>query len=55
MCKVIFLYELDMVEFCIDDLRKVFVLVCDKVCEVCKEEEDVEWVCKCCKRNFVED
>lgn len=55
MCKVIFLKEFDIVEFCFDDLCKVFVFVCDKVCEVCKDEEDIECVCKCCKKVYDKD
>lgn len=42
MRKVTFPHELDIVEFCTDDLRKMLVPVRDKVREVRKEEEDVE-------------
>jgi ubiquitin carboxyl-terminal hydrolase 14 len=40
--KVSFPPELDVVEFCTDDLRKMLVPVRDKVREVRKDEEDVE-------------
>ncbi|KAF8848661.1 cysteine proteinase [Acephala macrosclerotiorum] len=42
MRKVTFPDELDVVEFCTDDLRKLLIPVRDKVREVRKDEEDVE-------------
>jgi ubiquitin carboxyl-terminal hydrolase 14 len=42
MRKVTFPDELDVVEFCTDELRKMLVPVRDKVREVRKDEEDVE-------------
>jgi ubiquitin carboxyl-terminal hydrolase 14 len=42
MRKVTFPHELDVVEFCTDELRKMLVPVRDKVREVRKDEEDVE-------------
>lgn len=42
MRKVTFPKELDIVEFCSDDLRKALVPVRDKVREVRKDEEDIE-------------
>ncbi|TAQ89835.1 hypothetical protein B7494_g1843 [Chlorociboria aeruginascens] len=42
MRKVTFPQELDVVEFCTDELRKMLVPVRDKVREIRKEEEDVE-------------
>ncbi|KAI0201828.1 ubiquitin carboxyl-terminal hydrolase-like protein [Astrocystis sublimbata] len=42
MRKVTFPHELDVVEFCDDNLKKLLVPVRDKVREVRKEEEDVE-------------
>ncbi|KAI1755837.1 ubiquitin carboxyl-terminal hydrolase-like protein [Xylaria castorea] len=51
MRKVIFPHELDVVEFCDDNLKKLLVPVRDKVREVRKEEEDVERTRKRRKRN----
>lgn len=42
MRKVTFPQELDIVEFCFDDLKKALVPVRDKVREVRKDEEDIE-------------
>jgi ubiquitin carboxyl-terminal hydrolase 14 len=42
MRKVTFPDELDALEFCTDDLRKVLVPVRDKIREIRKEEDDVE-------------
>lgn len=42
MRKVTFPQELDIVEFCSDELKKALVPVRDKVREVRKEEEDIE-------------
>lgn len=42
MRKVTFPDELDVVEFCTDELRKLLIPVRDKVREVRKDEEDVE-------------
>jgi len=42
MRKVTFPEELDALEFCTDDLRKMLVPIRDKIREVRKEEEDVE-------------
>jgi ubiquitin carboxyl-terminal hydrolase 14 len=42
MRKVTFPHELDVVEFCTDELRKMLVPVRDKVREVRKDEEDIE-------------
>lgn len=42
MRKVTFPHELDIVEFCSDDLKKALVPVRDKVREIRKDEEDVE-------------
>ncbi|KAI9163579.1 Ubiquitin carboxyl-terminal hydrolase [Paramyrothecium foliicola] len=42
MRKVTFPQELDIVEFCSDDLKKALVPVRDKVREIQKEEEDIE-------------
>ncbi|KAI1108531.1 ubiquitin carboxyl-terminal hydrolase-like protein [Nemania sp. NC0429] len=51
MRKVTFPHELDVVEFCDDNLKKMLVPVRDKVREVRKEEEDVERAQKRRKRN----
>ncbi|TGJ78452.1 hypothetical protein E0Z10_g10311 [Xylaria hypoxylon] len=51
MRKVTFPHELDVVEFCDDNLKKLLVPVRDKVREVRKEEEDVERARKRRKRN----
>jgi ubiquitin carboxyl-terminal hydrolase 14 len=42
MRKVTFPHELDVVEFCTEDLKKMLIPVRDKVREVRKDEEDVE-------------
>ncbi|KAF2083395.1 cysteine proteinase [Saccharata proteae CBS 121410] len=42
MRKVTFPQELDVVEFCTEDLRKLLIPVRDKIRDVRKEEEDVE-------------
>ncbi|KAK3068792.1 deubiquitinating enzyme [Teratosphaeriaceae sp. CCFEE 6253] len=42
MKKVTFQHEIDVTEFCTDELRKKLVPVRDKIREVRKEEEDVE-------------
>jgi ubiquitin carboxyl-terminal hydrolase 14 len=42
MRKVVFPQELDVVEFCSDDLKKLLIPVRDKIREIRKEEEDVE-------------
>jgi ubiquitin carboxyl-terminal hydrolase 14 len=42
MRKVTFPHELDVVEFCTDELRKMLIPVRDKVREVRKDEEDIE-------------
>ena len=42
MRKVTFPDELDVVEFCTDDLKKLLIPVRDKVREVRKEEEDIQ-------------
>ncbi|CAM1501606.1 Fc.00g035900.m01.CDS01 [Cosmosporella sp. VM-42] len=42
MRKVTFPHELDVVEFCSDELKKALVPVRDKVREIRKDEEDVE-------------
>lgn len=42
MRKVTFPYELDVLEFCTDDLRKLLVPIRDKIRDIRKEEEDVE-------------
>ncbi|KAK2612640.1 deubiquitinating enzyme [Conoideocrella luteorostrata] len=51
MRKVTFPQELDIVEFCSDELRKALVPVRDKVREVRKDEEDIERARKRRKRN----
>jgi len=51
MRKVTFPHELDVVEFCDDNLKKLLVPVRDKVREIRKEEEDVERARKRRKRN----
>lgn len=51
MRKVTFPHELDMVEFCTDDLKKMLIPVRDKVREVRKDEEDVERARKRQKRK----
>ncbi|KAJ6781230.1 hypothetical protein PWT90_05093 [Aphanocladium album] len=52
MRKVTFPQELDIVEFCSDDLRKALVPVRDKVREVRKDEEDIERARKRRKKNI---
>lgn len=42
MRKVTFQHEIDLLEFCTEDLRKKLIPVRDKIREVRKEEEDVE-------------
>lgn len=42
MRKVTFPHELDAVEFCSEDLKKLIIPVRDKIREIRKEEEDVE-------------
>ncbi|KAF1808776.1 cysteine proteinase [Eremomyces bilateralis CBS 781.70] len=42
MRKVTFQHELDAVEYCTDDLKKLLIPVRDKIREIRKEEEDVE-------------
>ncbi|KAM3505684.1 hypothetical protein MY11210_007874 [Beauveria gryllotalpidicola] len=51
MRKVTFPQELDIVEFCSDDLKKALVPVRDKVREVRKDEEDIERARKRRKKN----
>ncbi|KAI1851955.1 hypothetical protein JX265_008239 [Neoarthrinium moseri] len=51
MRKVTFPHELDVVEFCDDNLKKMLVPVRDKVREIRKDEEDIERARKRRKRN----
>ncbi|PHH88240.1 hypothetical protein CDD83_7789 [Cordyceps sp. RAO-2017] len=51
MRKVVFPQELDIVEFCSDELKKAFVPVRDKVREIKKDEEDIERARKRRKRT----
>ncbi|KAF7544434.1 hypothetical protein G7Z17_g9956 [Cylindrodendrum hubeiense] len=51
MRKVTFPQELDIVEFCSDDLKKALVPVRDKVREIRKDEEDIERARKRQKRT----
>lgn len=51
MRKVTFSHELDIVEFCTDDLKKQLIPVRDKVREVRKDEEDIERAHKRRKKN----
>ncbi|CEJ91422.1 Putative Ubiquitin carboxyl-terminal hydrolase [[Torrubiella] hemipterigena] len=51
MRKVTFPHELDIVEFCSDELKKALVPVRDKVREVRKDEEDIERSRKRRKKN----
>jgi ubiquitin carboxyl-terminal hydrolase 14 len=51
MRKVSFPQELDVVEFCTDELRKMLVPVRDKVREIRKDEEDIERARKRRKKN----
>ena len=51
MRKVTFPQELDVVEFCTDELRKALIPVRDKVREIRKDEEDIERARKRRKKN----
>ncbi|TPX14948.1 uncharacterized protein E0L32_005057 [Thyridium curvatum] len=51
MRKVTFPQELDVVEFCTDDLKKMLIPVRDKVREIRKDEEDIERARKRRKKN----
>lgn len=51
MRKVTFPQELDIVEFCSDDLKKALIPVRDKVREIRKDEEDIERARKRQKRT----
>ncbi|KAK8166402.1 ubiquitin C-terminal hydrolase-like protein [Phyllosticta citrichinensis] len=51
MRKVTFPQELDIVEFCSEDLKKLLIPVRDKIREIRKDEEDVERARKRQKRN----
>lgn len=51
MRKVTFPQELDIVEFCSDELKKALIPVRDKVREIRKDEEDIERARKRRKRN----
>ncbi|KHO00371.1 ubiquitin carboxyl-terminal hydrolase 14 [Metarhizium album ARSEF 1941] len=55
MRKVTFPQELDIVEFCSDELKKALIPVRDKVREVRKDEEDIERARKRRKKNNVQD
>lgn len=55
MRKVTFPQELDIVEFCSDDLKKSLIPVRDKVREVRKDEEDIERARKRRKTNANSD
>ncbi|KAL7621199.1 deubiquitinating enzyme [Parahypoxylon ruwenzoriense] len=55
MRKVTFPHELDMVEFCNDELKGMLVPVRDKIREVRKDEEDIERARKRRKRNGADD
>ncbi|KAH7309093.1 ubiquitin carboxyl-terminal hydrolase 14 [Stachybotrys elegans] len=55
MRKVTFPHELDIVEFCSDDLKSALVPVRDKVREVRKEEEDIERARKRRKKTHGQD
>lgn len=55
MRKVTFPQELDIVEFCSDDLKKALVPVRDKIREVRKDEEDIERARKRRKKNISTD
>lgn len=55
MRKVVFPHELDITEYCTDELRKALVPVRDKVREVRKDEEDVERARKRRKKNTLLD
>ncbi|KAJ4413445.1 deubiquitinating enzyme [Neurospora sp. IMI 360204] len=54
MRKVTFPHELDVVEFCTDELRKALIPVRDKVREVRKEEHDIERARKRRKMNPID-
>ncbi|KAK8251868.1 ubiquitin C-terminal hydrolase-like protein [Phyllosticta capitalensis] len=54
MRKVTFPQELDIVEFCSEDLKKLLIPVRDKIREIRKDEEDVERARKRQKRNQAE-
>ncbi|KAK3948058.1 hypothetical protein QBC32DRAFT_352559 [Pseudoneurospora amorphoporcata] len=54
MRKVTFPLELDVVEFCTDELRKALIPVRDKVREVRKEEHDIERARKRRKMNPID-
>ncbi|KAH8171545.1 ubiquitin carboxyl-terminal hydrolase domain-containing protein [Sarocladium implicatum] len=55
MRKVTFPRELDIVEFCSDDLRKALIPVRDKVREIRKDEEDIERARKRRKKSHEKD
>lgn len=55
MRKVTFPLELDLLEFCTDDLRSKLVPVRDKLREVIKDEEDIERARKRRKQNPVSE
>ncbi|KAK5709860.1 deubiquitinating enzyme [Elasticomyces elasticus] len=55
MRKVTFQHEIDVTEFCTDELRKKLVPVRDKIREVRKEEEDVERAKKKQKKRKAQD
>ena len=55
MRKVTFPHELDIVEFCSDDLKKALIPVRDKVREVRKDEEDIERAKKRRKKSHDQD
>lgn len=55
MRKVTFPQELDIVEFCSDELKKALIPVRDKVREVRKDEEDIERARKRRKKNNDQD
>ncbi|KAK0753615.1 hypothetical protein B0T18DRAFT_385626 [Schizothecium vesticola] len=55
MRKVVFPHELDITEYCTDELRKALVPVRDKVREVRKDEEDIERARKRRKKNTLLD
>ncbi|RDA90261.1 hypothetical protein CP533_4603 [Ophiocordyceps camponoti-saundersi (nom. inval.)] len=55
MRKVTFPQELDIVEFCSDELKKALIPVRDKVREIRKDEEDIERARKRRKKNHEQD
>lgn len=55
MRKVTFPQELDVVEFCTDELRKALVPVRDKVREIRKDEEDIDRARKRRKKNHEDE